>query len=415
MSALQGWASGAQWRMNAPSGTSPWIRLGTVVRLDFPSDTVVIGDTIPLGTEKLRVTGGASLDDGVVGVTPVSGAGTRRMWLPAKAAWRAGRAVGGEWDDALIADNSFAFGTNAEASSPVSGSLAMGFDVASRGFCSLIVGFNQVGDSDVAFMGGSNCSLTALSGASTVFGSNIDVDGIASSAFGANHDLTGNDQFAAGELHTLTGIASAALGFNNTVDGDVAMAFGERVTIAAGTDNSHGQGEDITVTASWALGRGRRALAQRQGGTTESNGIFANNGDAQRTRVTMRRATADAAATELTLDGTAPAGAAVAASNRLLLEDQHSYVICAYVVARSSGGGELAAYRVEGFANRNAGAASVTVAGVTTTTLFETTGTMDATLVADVVNGSVQLEVTGVAATPIRWVASVELTEVRFD
>lgn len=47
---------------------------------------------------------------------PASGAGTRMMWYPDKAAFRAGRVSGTDWDIANIGNHSFAMGLNAMAS-----------------------------------------------------------------------------------------------------------------------------------------------------------------------------------------------------------------------------------------------------------------------------------------------------------
>jgi len=63
--------------------------------------------------------------DGATGTTPVSGAGTRMMWIPAAGAARFGIAVGDEWDDASIGIYSFASGSNAKASHR--GSFASGY------------------------------------------------------------------------------------------------------------------------------------------------------------------------------------------------------------------------------------------------------------------------------------------------
>ena len=54
--------------------------------------------------------------DGTVGATPVSGAGTRLMWIPEKGAFRAGTVSTTQWDDGSVGDNSVAFGLNTIAS-----------------------------------------------------------------------------------------------------------------------------------------------------------------------------------------------------------------------------------------------------------------------------------------------------------
>ncbi len=102
-----------------PADQFEWVRVaGPLARLHprTVTDAVVIGDTALSGTERFRQTGGAALFDGTTGATPVSGAGTRFMWIPAKGALRAGVVTGTDWDDANIGVQSFAFGVDCRAS-----------------------------------------------------------------------------------------------------------------------------------------------------------------------------------------------------------------------------------------------------------------------------------------------------------
>lgn len=54
--------------------------------------------------------------DGTTGATPTSGAGTRLMWIPDKAAFRAGAVGSSQWDAGNIGQWSVAFGTGGRAS-----------------------------------------------------------------------------------------------------------------------------------------------------------------------------------------------------------------------------------------------------------------------------------------------------------
>jgi hypothetical protein len=72
---------------------------------DVPKLTVEASGNIGIGTTDplslLHVTNGAILFDGTTGGTPESGTGTRMMWVPAKAAFRAGKVTGNLWDDLM--------------------------------------------------------------------------------------------------------------------------------------------------------------------------------------------------------------------------------------------------------------------------------------------------------------------------
>lgn len=76
-------------------------------------------------TLKLGSTGSGLWLDGTTGDTPTSGAGTRLMWIPSKIAFRSGRALGTEWDNANIGTGSVALGNNLKASGV--GSICMGY------------------------------------------------------------------------------------------------------------------------------------------------------------------------------------------------------------------------------------------------------------------------------------------------
>ena len=91
-------------------------------------------------TAKLQVQNGSVLFDGVTGTTPVSGAGTRMMWIPAKGSFRTGYISSDQWDDVNIGINSFATGNDTKASG--SGSFAMGLaTTASGGYSTTFGGF----------------------------------------------------------------------------------------------------------------------------------------------------------------------------------------------------------------------------------------------------------------------------------
>ncbi|HEX5724557.1 MAG TPA: tail fiber domain-containing protein [Longimicrobiaceae bacterium] len=88
------------------------------------------------------------------GNIPESGAGTRLMWYPNKAAFRAGEITGTQWDDANIGLYSTAFGFNARASGDYAfaagrgstaantSSVALGEDVTATGAASVALGYH---------------------------------------------------------------------------------------------------------------------------------------------------------------------------------------------------------------------------------------------------------------------------------
>lgn len=122
---------------------------------DIPKLTVNASGNIGIGTTDplslLHVSNGPVLFDGTTGAVPVTGAGIRMMWVPAKKAFRAGEVTGTQWDDANIGPWSFASGYNNQASGFMS--VAMGNSNSANGDYSLALGTNSVadGNSSVAF------------------------------------------------------------------------------------------------------------------------------------------------------------------------------------------------------------------------------------------------------------------------
>lgn len=155
-----------------------------VVYVDNEGD-VGINNTSPTG--KFQVTDGSVLFDGSTGSTPVSGAGTRFMWIPSKYALRAGNVNGTQWDDVNIGSYSVAFG------------------------------FNNTASSSYTFASGFNNSISGSS--SAAFGYSNTITRPYSYAFGNNSSATGSYSFALGRYSEAQALHSIALGRFNVVSG----------------------------------------------------------------------------------------------------------------------------------------------------------------------------------------------------
>jgi len=163
-----------------------------------------LNTTTPL--MRFHVLDGGILSSGNTGTNPDMGAGTRLMWIPDRAAFRAGRVgtTGGSvtwWDGINVGIGSAAFGTNNLASG--TNSFASGVD-------------NQVtGELAVAF-------------------------GAHNEATGDNSQVIGNSSYASGEF-------SVAIGRSNLSDGDNCVAIGFRNELME--DNSYSMGQRIISEA----------------------------------------------------------------------------------------------------------------------------------------------------------------------
>ncbi len=118
------------------------------------------------------------------GDPPTSGAGTRMMWYPDKAAFRAGRVIGTNWDKDNIGDYSVAMGNNTTASGNYS--TAMGSGTTASGNYSTTMG-----------------NLTTASGYySTAMGSGTTASGYNSIAIGFNITAPSGYETVVGRYNT---------------------------------------------------------------------------------------------------------------------------------------------------------------------------------------------------------------------
>jgi hypothetical protein len=98
----------------------------------------------------------------------------------------------------------------------------------------------------------------------------------------------------------------------------------------------------------------------------------------------------------------------------MVLPNNSARIFTIQVIGRRTDAvGGAAGYTFTGVIRRDANAASTTLTGaVVKAVVGETNAAWDATVNADTTNGSLRIQVTGEAAKTIRWVATVETTEV---
>lgn len=172
------------------------------------------------------------------GTLPVEGAGTRLLWHPGKAAFRAGRvgfgmSDGDEWNESALGAYSAAFGANTRAA----GRAAMAFGQGSA----------AAGEQSVA--GGSQTTAA----------------GLRSVAFGDNA--------------TARGTFSTALGLNTTASASASVALG-RWNVARGASDAW-RGSDPLLVAGNGTGPSDRsnALMLRKNGDLRIAGAFTEHSD----------------------------------------------------------------------------------------------------------------------------------------
>jgi hypothetical protein len=125
----------------------------------------ILTPTAPLSL--LEVKNGSVLFDGTNGTTPISGAGTRMMWVPAKGAFRSGVVTSTFFDDVNVGINSFGCGFNTLASG--GNSFSCGSNTKASGAYSFSSGYLTISSGN----GGSfstNTGTTSSGTASSSFG-----------------------------------------------------------------------------------------------------------------------------------------------------------------------------------------------------------------------------------------------------
>jgi len=145
----------------------------------------------------------------------------------------------------------------------------------------------------------------------------------------------------------------------------------------------------------------------------EASGRYGATGDAQRARLLARRSTTDATPSSLFLDGS---------SARIVVPANSSGRARVVIDARRATAGAESMTWVREVAWQRGVAVGTTTVDVQTigTDRGYTGGAWGAgpawsiAITADTTNGAIDISVTGVAATTIRWVASVDWTELNF-
>lgn len=160
------------------------------------------------------------------GALAPSGAGTRMVWNPRKAAFRAGGVSGTQWDDANIGSGSVAFsGGTASGSSSFAGA-------------------------------GSTASAT-----NSFAGAGGTANGQSSVAFGQGTVVNSVDSIAAGFFCTTSSSRSVAFGSVNTASGSSSTVFGENSTASGGTATAFGNSNVASGNIATAFGRNNTAFS----------------------------------------------------------------------------------------------------------------------------------------------------------
>ena len=323
-------------------------------------------------------------------------------------------ALGGSTD--ATGNYDFAAGFGAQATGGYS--LALGLNSASSGQSSIAIGNNSVTayaphSTAIGVNSGYGGSQTATgSGAMALGGSRASGTDSFAAAIANNtstYGATGANSVAIGDRSKATASRSTSLGGFNTVTGPSAAAIGQSLTSSG--EGSFAAGMICIASGSYTQAFGNGANTDSiYGKFAKANGFFSNYADAQLGMFVLRHVTSDDTPSALRTSTTA-----ASTTNQVILPNSSAYAFHGTIVARqkASDGTASAAWEVEGLIRREANAAS-TVLVNSALTVLDNTPAWGLALTADTTNGGLKIEVTGAAATKIRWVATINTSEVTY-
>ncbi len=188
------------------------------------------------GSETMVLDGSGILSVGTYGSgtdLTVSGEGTRMIWYPKKAAFRAGTVDGDQWNLSNIGDCSTAMGKNTTASEWAS--TAMGYHTTASESASTAMGYSTTASGESTTAMGN--STTASGWASTAMGHCTTASGGASTTMGHCTTASNWASTAIGRKTTASGEMSTAIGYYTTVEAYTSLAIG-MYNVGGGTSNS---------------------------------------------------------------------------------------------------------------------------------------------------------------------------------
>jgi hypothetical protein len=308
--------------------------------------------------------------------------------------------------------------------------VAIGMGTQSTGINSVALGqaYASGADSFAVAIANNTATYGATGANSIAMGQLAKSTGANSVTIGESAQATAADAIALGRLVRSTSSYAVAMGYNCLSSASYSVALGYTATasganaFAAGASSTYLERATASGVGSVALGGAYATAddsvsigASSTTGTTIgkiafSNDKFSTNGDSQHSIFVLRSDTTDATPEALTTNNSA-----AGATDQVILPNNSAYAFHGTIVARqqASQGTASAAWKIEGLIRRE-GSAGTTVLVSSTTTVLDNTPAWGMALSADTTNGGLKIEVTGAAATNIRFVATINTSEVTY-
>lgn len=262
--------------------------------------------------------------------------------------------------------------------------------VASGDYSVLLGGLSNTVSGVYSMVGGVNSNVTGAR--SFAYGSSCTSNGYCSIALSENATASGDNSFAHGLQTSATGYASVAIGRNAVSSNVYSMAFGA-FTIAdanssiAFNNNAHTFGVTGRIVFS-------------------STGI-GTRGDAQSSKLVLRKLTTDNTPTILTSDN-----GSVASANQLTLSNNNTIRVKGSIIGRQTGSTNTSAWDIDCLIQRGVGVGTTTLLISNVNVVQNTPAWGTPTLTANTTLGCLTVTVTGAITTNIQWVCVIDTAEV---
>ena len=414
--------------------------LGQIIDFIVPSSLGTAGQVLTVNSGATAATfadagGGADLYAAEsVGATDPTASGTKSIAIGHSVTSTGQNSVSiGALSDAT-GNSSLAIGGQTQATA--AGATAIGWPAQASGAYSTSIGVNSgtnksisAGVASFAAMGsyasGTDSFAASIANNTTSYGAS----GSNSVAMGSQAKATGISAVALSKSASATGHYSVAIGWTTGVSGTESAALAGRGASASGIRSlalgnfakasaqdtiaisNEGSGYYTEASAIKAIAIGTRALSNIKGKLAVSNGAFSANGDSQTGTFVMRSDTTDATAEAMTTNNST-----ASTDNQVILPNNSCFGFTGTVIARENSAqtNDFAVWEIKGGAVRAANASTTALGTYNINKISESTGATNwsIALSADTTNGAVAITVTGEASHSIRWVATVNTTEV---
>lgn len=292
-------------------------------------------------------------------------------------------------------------------------------NTASGMYASVTGGYNNnAATTASSISGGSGNTLSGGAGYSTIGGGSSNSVTATNSLYctisGGTNNTAGDGYsctVGGGSYNTATGASSITIagGSSNTATGGNATIGGGTGNSAAGDSSCVPGGNSNVASGHYSFAYGYLATAQGVRGRSVFGYGSATAGRYQKSTFGLRTETTDATPVILSSDG----AYTQSASNQLVLPNASAFAFSGMIVVRRENfmGQESAAFKVEGFIQRDSNAASTTLVASSVTAISNVPG-WAVSLAADTTLGALRISVTGGTNRNLRWSAAIETVEV---